>query len=109
MQKSIKIVLAVVLTISIGCGLLYVWPNALPLLMSIYLLSEWSDADIRFTVSSTGDDRPVFTFDQTSIDYRRHPFNNFEVVEVFPSKPEDPKLVGKLTENQKYGKGQLFR
>lgn len=100
LQKSKKVAAAIILTVGIGFGIVFFLPNAILYSLGA-LLGDWSAAEIQLAVQSTADDRPIFTFEQGSIKYSRHPFINFEVSEVFPAAPKDPKVVWDLQEEMR--------
>ena len=78
MKQTMKNAAVVVLTTGIVVVLGFV--------LLILVLGESSGGDIRFTVKSTSDGRPIFIFAQNTIDYRRHPFIRFDIQEIFPSR-----------------------
>lgn len=84
-------------------------PLAILFIGSIFL-GEWSSGQMRLSVASTADDRPVITFNQSSIDYRRHPFSYLEVSEYtgpkedFASYPKESEIMWRLKEKSAYWK-----
>lgn len=79
----------IVIAISAGCLglvlLLYLFSSSLGFFQSH--VSEWGPGSIRFSIASTDDDRPIFIFRQSTIDYSRHPFIGFNIFELKPSNP----------------------
>jgi hypothetical protein len=99
MRKNKKVTVGLLLPISLFITAFAVWPNQIKFFL-FSLWAEWTPYAIRFSVKSTDDDRPVFIFDQFSIDYGRHPFYIIDVFELVPSKPDDMKVVWAIQERE---------
>lgn len=91
-----------IITVSVFCvfGLicLCINPNILWFFLSFFL-GEWSGGAMRISVTSTSDDRPIFSFDQHSIDYRRHPFSSLYIWDFNPADPIHSTAVWKLAQD----------
>lgn len=86
MSSRKKTVTFLILGALLSLGIFVAWPKA-GLYILAFFFSEWTPGLIRFTVKSTADDRPIITFQQSSIQYGRHPFLVTYVFEVLPSRP----------------------
>lgn len=87
-----------ILTATLVVGVFFVWPNTIWCIASIFF-GEWSGREMRFTVSSTADDRLIVTFDQRTVKYGRHPFCVIDFAELVPSKRHKRRVVWSIRQN----------
>jgi len=74
----------IVIVISVVVGGLFL-TDIVPYIIGFFLsVGQWSPTEMRYSVDSTVDDRPVITFDQMSLRYSRHPFIVIEISEFDP-------------------------
>lgn len=84
LRKESKKIILFLIVVFIAIGLCF---NPGPFYVILApLMGEWSSGQIRFSVTSTPDDRPIFTFDQRSLEYERHPFATFLVDDIRATK-----------------------
>jgi|GEM_PF-3890418 len=77
MQKKEKILSFLILAAGIG----------LCIFLFLTKLGDPSPAEINYSIRCSASDMPIFSFQQSSVDYRIKPFLTVEVDEVWPHKP----------------------